>query len=155
MHKYAGFTLLESVFVIIIMGIIVVMSSKPLTQGLMAFTQNRTINRLDLQANVAIERMIRKIRTVRTTGNILVENTTQLQFVDGTNTTINYQLNGTTLQENGYTMVDNVSALSIRCYSGAGASPTTPALTRYVEIFLTIANTNVYNGFVYLSNISG
>lgn len=156
MKKFIGFTLLELVLVILVIGIVVAASSKPIMQGLNNFVVNKDFDTLDWQANMALEEMTRKIRTIPRSASITTATASQFTFVDNLNTTISYTLSGGNILENTNILTSNATSLAFTYYTRLGASTLTASAIRFVKISITLTvgtYTYTYATTVNLQNI--
>ena len=149
LKKHAGFTLIELVIVITILGIIAGIGSKILNQAFTGYLDNKNLVEADWQARLALERMQRDVRAIRSPSDITTATATQLVFVDTTGNTITYALSGTTLnrQTNSNTtqaLADGIQSVTFSYYDQSGASTATLINICYVKISLnvTLNNTN-------------
>jgi len=156
MEKNKGFTLVELMIVIVIVGIAASIIGFMLLGVIDAWTFK--LNRADLlwDGRVSINRMTREIRTVKTSTSVTTASTAQFRFTDVGNKDITYSLSSTNLNrtENGTAnlLAENVSALAFTYYNSSGTaipSPTvSPSATdiRRVRINLTLTKNgqNVY-----------
>lgn len=140
--KIDGFTLIELVIVIIITGILAASITSLISQGSIAYLTAQNITDADWQARLAIERMVRDIRAIRSSADISTASATQLTFTDFGGTSISYTLSGTSLLRNSQILADGISALSFTYYDENGASGASAITLRYVKIALTITQKN-------------
>ena len=147
MKKENGFTLIEVIIVITIVGIVSVIIGSMLLGVVKAWTFK--INRNDIlwDGRLAINRMTREIRTVRNDASVTTASSSQFRFIDSANIDITYSLSSTNLNrtENGTAnlLAENVSSLSFTYYDAAGTvipSPTVSPTTdiKRVRINLTL-----------------
>jgi prepilin-type N-terminal cleavage/methylation domain-containing protein len=154
--KYSGFTLIELVLVIVLMGVIVSASMKPLMQGLDTLVKSKDLNLIDWQGNNALEEIARNVRTIMKSGNITTATATQFTFIDNSNATVSYTLSGNDILENSSVLVSNATALAFVYYTRAGATTTTLSAIRFVKVTITLAlsgNTYSYSTTVNLQNV--
>jgi len=149
-----GFTLVELVIVISVTGIIAVIAGSILLGVIDAWTFK--FNRSDMlrDARLAINRMVREIRTVRDSTSIITASSGQFRFIDYSGSAdITYSLLGTNLNRTENTvanlLAENVSSLTFRYYNASGTelpTPTVPANIKRVGISLTLTKNgeNVY-----------
>jgi len=148
MKKEKGFTLIEIIIVITIVGIVSVIIGSMLLGVVKAWTFK--INRNDIlwDGRLAINRMTREIRTVRNDASVTTASSSQFRFIDSANIDITYSLSSTNLNrtENGTAnlLAENVSSLGFTYYDAAGTvipSPTVSLTTdiKRVRINLTFA----------------
>lgn len=142
MKKYSGFTLIELVIVIVILGIIAVASSQMLNTGLNAYITGKNIIDAGQQARLGIERMVRDIHAVRSSSDISSATASQFAFTDTSGNSITYSLSGSSLMRNSQVLADGISNLALTYFDLNGASTSTPANIRYITISLTITQGN-------------
>jgi prepilin-type N-terminal cleavage/methylation domain-containing protein len=156
-----GFTLIESVMVIILLGIIGSVISSIYIQGLSARMTAQNVSDSVWQGQVALERMIRDIRLVRSANDITTMTATNFVFTNMSGQSINYAISGTTLTLNGNILADGIKSLAFAYKTNANATASQASLnTAYVKITLDIeenAKTNSYYTIttsVYLRDLS-
>ena len=141
-----GFTLIELVLVIMILGIIAAISSKTLSQGFSAYLAGRYVIEADGQARLALERMAREIHVIRSPTDISTATASpgQLTFNDINGNNITYNLSGSSLMRNSQILADGINSLTFSFFDVNGASTATPSLIRFITIALnvTLNNTN-------------
>lgn len=148
MPKQNGFSLIELITVIVILGIILSMSSLLLSQGFNAFSNSENLLDANSQGQVAIQRMARDIQMIRSPSDITTATSTQLSFTDIDNNTISYTLSGSnlTVTKNGntQTLAVGIHSLTFTYYTSSGTTPpASTALTRYITIALVVTQNNV------------
>src|SRR3990170_5276914 len=144
-----GFTLVEIVITIVLIGIISGIAAMIILQGVRAYSDEQSRSDVHYQARLAVERMAREIRTARqqseigtaVLGTITGNPTNSFIFTDITGTTITYSLTGTTLNRtvggSPSPLAQSVTALEFQHYTSAIALTTTPACVWVVEINVT------------------
>jgi prepilin-type N-terminal cleavage/methylation domain-containing protein len=144
--RQAGFTLIELIAVLVILGIIAAMASQMLAEGLSSYMMGKKVIDANWQGQVGIERMIRDLRMVRSANDISINTGSEFAFVDMTGTTIDYKLSGTNLLRNTQVLANGITSLAFTYYDKAGASGATAANTHYVKFAFTVTQNNVnYN----------
>lgn len=156
MKKHIGFTLLELVIVMVLISIMAAMSSRLILQGVNSYTKSQTISTTDWQGSYALDHMTREIRSLDSSSDITTATASQFSFTDGTNTAITYQVTGGNLVEGANTLASNASSVVFTYYDRSGAVTSTVNLIRFVQIVLTLTNSNytyAYKTTVYLANL--
>ena len=138
-----GFTLIELILVIVILGIIAGVSANVMSSSFKSSFDNQNITNADEQGRLSIERMIRDIHAIGSSGSIITATSTQFSFINTSGQTITYALSGTNLQRNGINLADGISAISFGYYASNGTVTTTLANIRYINITLTVTQNNV------------
>ncbi len=136
--KKAGFTLIELVLVIIIMSIVSVVGATMLAQGLQSFLTLQNTTNANWQGQVALERMTREIRYVRSAADVLTQTSGEFQFVDIYGNTIAYTLSGGNLVRNSQTLASGVNSLTFTYHDNNGNTVATSTNLHYVGISLNI-----------------
>ena len=143
--KYKGFTLLEIVLVIIIITIIAAGSAQLLVQGFRAYFSGQNFINAEWQGRVALERMVRDLRAVRSSADITSASSTAITFNDIDGQTITYQLSGSQLmcntQNNNQPLAEGINSLNFAYYNSAGSNlGTSPVIAsiRYIVITLNV-----------------
>ncbi len=137
-NKQAGFTLIEIILVIVIIGIIAGTASSMLGEGLNAFLTANNVTDADWQGQIAIQRMERDIRAVRSAADISTASTNQFAFVNNTGTSITYTLSGSNLLRNSQTLATGVQTLAFAYSDLNGNSTATPSAIRFVSVTLNV-----------------
>lgn len=156
-----GFTLVEFVVVIVLMGIVFVFAGRFFSTAFSAFFGGRDIATADSQARVAFERVVRELRAVRSTADVDIASATQIRFVDldGNGICFYRDAVGNRLMRsaNGPTsacgttspqpLADSVTALTFSYWLNDGRTTTAVAAsTYYIGIAVTVNNNTGYNG---------
>jgi prepilin-type N-terminal cleavage/methylation domain-containing protein len=97
--KSRGFTLVEIIITIVIVGIIAGIAAMIILQGVRAYSAEQSRGDVHYQARLAVERMVREVRLVRsrTVADIPTMTPTDLLFCDVTGKAVEFQLVGTAL----------------------------------------------------------
>jgi prepilin-type N-terminal cleavage/methylation domain-containing protein len=140
MRKQKGFTLIEIIIVIIVVGIIIAGSSNLLSQGFRSYMATKSVIDTNWQNTVALETMTRDLRAIRSSSDITAANSTSITFNATTGNTVTYTINGASLgrtEQSSYQPVaDNFSNLTLQYYdsSGATANTSNPSTIRYIIV---------------------
>ncbi|MDP2683407.1 MAG: prepilin-type N-terminal cleavage/methylation domain-containing protein [Deltaproteobacteria bacterium] len=181
MQNHKGFTLIEMIMVIMLIGIIAAAIAVPLSQGVKGWFQATSREGITQSGRIAIERMAREIRNMaRTAANnpcILTATATSFSFSDSsgnitTCNTIQFSwagVAGNPIMRGADTLADNVSSMTIQYYDSNNqcmlAQPNCPApigvtINTIRRLSIEIASTQggetvrKYSE-VYLSNMKG
>jgi prepilin-type N-terminal cleavage/methylation domain-containing protein len=146
LRSHRGFTLIEMIMVILILGIIIAMSSTLLTQGLDTFSTGENIMNANWQGQLAMERMARDILSVRSPADMTTLGASNFAFTDSNNNTLSYSLSGTSLNltQNGSTAIlaDGIQSLGFSYFDKNDAATTTPTLARFIRVTINVTQGN-------------
>ena len=146
-RKQHGFTFIEMIIVMVIMGIILSMIVPVLTQGLNDFNTGENIFNANWQGRIAMERMSRDVLSVRSAADISTMTSTNFSFTDTGNNTISYALSGTTLTLtlNGNTAIlaDGVQTLTFNYFDATGAATSSSATVHLIQVSINVIQNSV------------
>ena len=148
--KYPGFTLIELVVTIAIVAVIGMVFTQIFASGLKNYIVGRELVDDDAQARIALERLSRDIRMLRSTADISTFLPNRFVFVDVTGVSVDYQYSAATQQltraEAGGTaqpLADLVQGLSFTYQQTDGVSTASVASAiQFVSIYLTVGSAN-------------
>ena len=166
MNDNKGFTLIELVMVITLLGIIGGIIALPLYIGTKGWFEATTREGITESGRIAIERMMREIRnTARKANNtpcISAPAATSFSISDLNGDLVNcnsitFNLSGTDIQRNGVPLADNVQSLAFTYYD---VNNNTPPITSIHRVAIEIESTSGGETLrkyseVYLSNMKG
>ncbi len=147
-----GFTLIEAIITIVIVGIISGIAALIILEAMKASSKEQNLSDAHYQAKIAMERMAREIRLIRsqTVGDIPTMAAAGLVFCDVTGRAIEFQLSGTALNRResatcsppvwgGWNALSSngVNPLTFTYLDSAGAGGATAANLWFVEIDMT------------------
>jgi prepilin-type N-terminal cleavage/methylation domain-containing protein len=147
-----GFTLIEVIIVIVIISIISSIAAMIILLGAQSYTKEDSRSNVHYQAKLAVERMAREIRLIRsqTAGDIPTMAATDLIFCDVTGKAVEFQLAGAVLNRResatcsplawgGWNALSSsgVNALTFTYLDSAGAGGATAATLWFVVIDVT------------------
>lgn len=150
----AGFTLLEFIVVILLLGFIAASGSQILVSAYQAAYSSRDINELDWQGRTGLARMAKEIRLVRsnTAADLTLTASDDLSFTDVDGNLVRFFQSGTQIerQENGGTsrvLVTKVNTLSIQFLDVNLAPTLVQSDTRYISVDLALEDSGVERSY--------
>ena len=138
-----GFTLIELIMVIIITSIIASIAAMLILEGAKSYQKEVSYSDIHNQGRLAIERMAREIRLIRsaTAADISTMTAANIVFNDVNGTNIQFSLAGTTISRSGNTLANNVQSLAFSYYQQNGTTVAAlPTDVWFVQIDLTTVN---------------
>jgi prepilin-type N-terminal cleavage/methylation domain-containing protein len=148
--RQPGFSLIELIVVIVVLGILAGMGAIMVRDGLLGWLRGREINSADWQGRLALERITRELRTVAPpfSGVANISNTScgsaTFAFSDINAAQISYSLSGTTLMRNGQPLADNVTGLGFYCLQSDGQTYSTiESAAYYITVSMIVSTSNV------------
>lgn len=143
-NRESGFTLIEMVITIVVIGIIAGISAMLILQAMRGYSDQDVRADLTNQARLGIERMAREIREIRdcTATDITTMAAGTFAFVDNAGNPIAYTTSGTDLTRNGTALASSVSGLTFG-YLRRGGPPDVAAVAAAqvwnVDVTLTVS----------------
>lgn len=95
-----GFTLIELVMVIAIVGVIALVAAPFISTALDSWLFTQTERDIVFSARLAMNRMVREIRQIKNVASISTFTDTEFEFLDIDDTSINFQQSGNSLLRN-------------------------------------------------------
>ncbi len=140
-----GFSLIEMIIVIVIVGIVFAIGASILAGGFANYSGSERISSAAWQARVALNRIDRELRMVRSPGDLTV-GANALTFTTLRGTSYSYTLSGPLLEQsvNGGTpqvLARDIGQFSVQYWQNDGTTPATAATVRYVGVALTVTGT--------------
>lgn len=159
--RQRGFTLVELIVVIVVLGIVASMGAMVLRDGILGYLSGRESTSADWQGRLALERITRELRNVAAPNysNIAATScgTSTFAFSDIDAAPISYTQSTSTLLRNGQPIADNVSGLRFYCLQNDGQTyTTTPSAVYYVGVSMIVSTANAsttYRSMVRPRNI--
>lgn len=111
-RRGAGFSLVELIVVIVLVGILAALGSQMLGKTVQSFAFSRDVTRGDWQARVALERLTRDLRMARAPAELVIVPATAITFSDTDGNNVNYSLSGTQLMRNTRVLADDITGLA-------------------------------------------
>lgn len=135
-NKNSGFSLVELIVVIVLVGILAALGAQMLGKTVQSFVFGRDVVKGDWQARVALERLTRDLRMVRAATNLTIIPATAITFSDTDGNNVNYSITGTQLMRNTQVLADDVSNLQFTYLRSDGntVETTNPLLVYYITV---------------------
>jgi len=143
MHNNRGFTLIELIIVIALLGMVSIFLSKIYIQGLVTVQTQQNITDGLSQGMLGIERMARDITSARSPADITTMTTSQFTFVNNLGTSISYTLSGSNLTRNGDILATGINSLNFGYFDINNTSVATATSLAYVTINMNVTRKNV------------
>lgn len=156
-----GFSLIELILVMVIVGIVAAASSTFLLQAYKTSNLAPDLIEADNAARIAVITMRGELQNIRTNTSSDISNaqTNTITFIDTSNNTITYSLSGTTLLRNGFTFLEQVTAFTLTYLDAQGAVTATVSNIRYIQFSFTVTisaqnYSQTFGSTVFLRNSS-
>lgn len=107
-----GFTLIELVLTLLILGIIAAVGSQFVLQGVRSYTTEQDRGDVHSQARLAVERVVREARAIRSCSDIVgpANPSATLSFTDSSGTAVAFGVAGTNLLRGASVLAQGVSS---------------------------------------------
>lgn len=146
--RIRGFSLIELIVVIVVLGTVASMGAIVVRDGMLGYLLGREITSADWQGRLALERITRELRDVAAPNYSGIAATScdastfAFSSIDGTQ--ISYTQSATTLLRNGQALADNVTGLRFYCLQSNVQATVTASSVYYITVSMVIstANTN-------------
>lgn len=150
-----GFTLFELLLVLVVFGIIAAVAAPLLANLFQAYFTGSQVTEADWQGRVAIERMSRELRAVRSPADLTITSASDITFVDIDGSSIRYCLGAVggcpgaagQLMRNGQPLAFGVTALTFSFLTRAAAATGAAALAYYITVAFTVTNASSAKSF--------
>lgn len=153
----SGFSLLELIMVIVLLGIVSAVGAPFLSAGFQSYFTGRDIAETDGRARVAVERLSRDLRSIRAPSNLnlTVTSASDITFFDVDGNSIRYCLGAvgtcpgaaTELMRNGQPLATGISALTFTFLTATGAATAGPANVFYITVAFTATQNSISKSF--------
>jgi prepilin-type N-terminal cleavage/methylation domain-containing protein len=156
-----GFTLIEIVITIVLVSILAGIAAMIILQGVRAYSDEQIRSDVHYQARLAMERMAREMRQVRSCGAPdlpgMVNPSASIIFTDINDATIPFSRTGTDLMRGADVLARNITALQFRFLDINGNESvncgTTPTDMWLIEISLTTTDTQTAQSLNMLTRV--
>jgi prepilin-type N-terminal cleavage/methylation domain-containing protein len=135
-----GFTLIEIVITIVLIGILSGIAAMIILQGVRAYSDEQTRSDVHYQARLAMERMAREARLIRSCADIVgpANPSATLSFTDISGNLVMFNVVGTTLSRGADVLANNItSGTPFRFLDNAGNQTTACPGIWFIEIAIT------------------
>lgn len=153
LHK--GFSLIELLLSIVIVGIVTVVVGEILVQGYDTFTVAQDVSNTDWEGLLILENITNDVHNIRSAQDISSATSSSFAFTDMSGTSVTYSLSGTTALRNGVTLGTGISSLAFTYYDANGSTTTTASAVRYVALAITVAKNNLSQSYSTLASTRG
>jgi prepilin-type N-terminal cleavage/methylation domain-containing protein len=141
--RQLGFTLVELIVVIVVLGIVASMGAVVVRDGMLGYLRGREITSSDWQGRLALERITRELRDVAAIASTNACGTSTFTYSDIDAIPISYTQSTTTLLRNGQPLADNVTGLRFYCLQSDGQTySTVPSAVYYVTVSMIVSTAN-------------
>lgn len=150
-EKKQGFTLIEVIIVILILGVIVSVGGVLLGLGFRGGFASKDLVYAASMARVAIGRMGDDILNARSaTAANLSLNSNSITFASNDGISISYSLSGTNLMRNSKILSKDIGALNFTYYDQIFSTTSIPSDVRCIQINMTVTYNNSTNNLTTL-----
>src|SRR5687768_378727 len=111
--KEGGFTLIELVMTMTIMGMISIMVGRMVISGVNLFNTAQSVSAMDWHATLALDMLKNDIHQIRSADDIGTVALTEFSFVNQAGNTIQYRLSGASLLRNNITLATGIQEFQI------------------------------------------
>ncbi|MFA5912906.1 MAG: prepilin-type N-terminal cleavage/methylation domain-containing protein [Burkholderiales bacterium] len=147
--RQPGFSLVELIVVIVVLGIVASMGAIVVRDGMLGYLRGREISSADWQGRLALERITRELRDIAPSsgGSVNIANSScgnsGFTFSDVNAVPISYTQSANTLLRNGQPLADDVTGLRFYCLQSDGQTyTTTPSAVYYVTVSMVVSTAN-------------
>lgn len=140
--RHGGFTLIELVLTLLILGIISAVVSQFALQGIRSYSTEQDRGAAHSQARLPVERVAREVRAIRsaTAGDIPIMTVTDLRFTDTLGQDIRFTWAAGILTRNGQTLATNVTSCAFEYLQSDGSTVAAlPTELWFVRLTMTAA----------------
>lgn len=138
MNRSKGFTLIELMIVIVLMGILCGLASRILTQTFRAWLTAKSITSMENKVNIAMETVIREIKSAQ---GLIAIDSSSVTFINQAGDSIQIGKNGTNLQRSvnnagAQTICNQIATTRFSWFDQTLASTPTAANVRFLTLQL-------------------
>lgn len=134
-----GFTLMEVIIVIIILGIVFAAGGTLLAEGFKAYQTQKEFNKISMQGDMALQRMSQEIKSAVTFNTTSANSLSFNKRVNGASETVIFSKSGANVMRGSRVLVGHVNALSFTYLTKTMVATNSATQAYYVTINLTLA----------------
>ena len=150
-----GFSLLEMIMVIVVLGIVTAVAAPFMRAGFQSYFIGKDISETDWQARVALERMSRELRSVRAPADLIITSANDITFTDVDGNSTRFCMGtaggcpGTAgeLTRNSQPLATGISALTFSFLTRTGAVTAVAANVFYITVAFTVTQNTIIKSF--------
>lgn len=154
-QRQAGFTLIELVAVIVIMGIISVVTGRILLASFNTFITSQNISEIDWNGLLTMEVFTNDVHDIRSANDISTINATSFSFVNSAGTSVSYALSGSTLLRNSAVLASGVQSVAFDYRDTNYVATATPGNVRYILLTVNFTQNNLTLPFATMAGTRG
>lgn len=114
-NEETGFTLIELVTVIALIGLVLIAAETPLIMGVRSYVTGQNLLKAHELGRSALWRIERELKNLRE-GFLTSADDSSITFMDNFEQTITYSFSGGQILKNGFVLCDSVSSFSLAYY---------------------------------------
>ena len=144
------------VLVIVLTGIVFAIGAMIMTSGFRSYFTAKDISNADWQGRLALERMARELREIRsaTAADIPTMTATQITFNDTDGNNISYTIAGNQLTRNGVVLADGINNLTVSFLQNNGRNETAVATAVYYITVTAVVTQDATTATTYRTTIN-
>ena len=150
--KEKGFTLIEIVMVIVILGIIATIAAPLILNSARLANLQHDFANTTTQGQNAATQITHDIRNIK---SISTMDADELSFIDNNDETVTYSMNDGNLEQGSNILAQNVSGLAFTYLNSSLSTTTDTSSVKYISFSFTITNNSESQTFansIYLRN---
>ena len=150
-----GFSLLELVIVMVIMGVISVVVSRILFQSFKTFIVSQNVSDIDWTGLLMVQTFTNDVHDIRSANDVSTISASTFTFVNTAGTTVTYAFSGSTLTRNSRTLAAGLQSFSFGYRDVNYNTTATPANVRYITLTSTITQNDLSLPFTTMAGTRG
>jgi prepilin-type N-terminal cleavage/methylation domain-containing protein len=140
-----GFTLIEIIIVISIMGIIADVAALTIYQATRSTSVQQTFFQVQNQSRLALEKMTKDLQMIRKNTDITMTPTDEITFIDAYGNNITYSIHNNQLMRGTKPLSDHITTLSFDYFKADGTRAFTNNEIHYITIHMTFIKSDTFN----------